>query len=204
MRKTIISLFALLYVATIYAEDYKILQMNTPSVKIGSRECVKGDVFSDDSIIVWAKEKQAIKAQNLATKKIQLFTEPSFRAHSSTTIKEYFFKKNHMSSRGCLSLSELSEQLNNTFYLFDTIRIESPIPIDSTKCYYMHYHHNNHLIEKVLPSTGDEFLIVRSDLEIGDSTIYNDITIQLYFRSDQVEDDYLLTDSMKITLIPLE
>ena len=33
--------------------DYKILKMNTASIKIGNRICQPGDVFSDKSIIYW-------------------------------------------------------------------------------------------------------------------------------------------------------
>lgn len=205
MRKSLLSLFTLSVVLTLFADNYKIIQMNTPSVKIGSREYRKGDVFSDDSIIIWSKEKQAIKAQNLQTKEIHLFTEPDFRTKKINTIKEYYIKKNHLSARATgLSLGDLSEQLNDTFYLLDTIRIESPIPLDSTRNYYIRYSQSNQLFEKTLPTIENYFLIVRSVFNTTDSLSDNELNAELFFRSQQVADDYLLTDSMKIVFLSLD
>ncbi len=45
-----------------------------------------------------------------------LFTEPEFKSKNSKSVKEYYIKTNHLSSRIGPSLSELSEELNNTFY----------------------------------------------------------------------------------------
>lgn len=205
MRKIVLSLLTLSFVAALFADDYKILQMNTPYVKIGNREYKKGDIFSDDSTIIWAKVKQAIKAQNLQTKQIHLFAEPEFRAQKSKSIKEYFIKKNHLSARATgLSLGELSEQLNDTFYLLDTIRIESPIPLDSTRNYFIRNKQNNQTTEKALPTIDNYFLIIRSDLYQADCLSDEAINVELFFRSQQVADDYLLTDSMKIVFLPLE
>ena len=205
MKKTVLSLLTLSFVATMFADDYKILQMNSPSVKIGNREYKKGDVFSDDSTIIWAKEKQAIKAQNLQTKEIHLFAEPDFRTQNCKSVKEYYIKKNHLSARATgLSLGELSEQLNDTFYLLDTIRIESPIPLDSTRNYYARYKQNDQTTEKALPTIDNFFLIIRSDFYQADSLSDEAINVKLFFRSQQVADDYLLTDSMKVVILPLE
>lgn len=203
MRKSILLLLVSCLVATMLADNYKILQMNTPSVKIGRRDCKKGDVFSEESRIIWSKSKQAIKAQNLRTKEIRLFAEPAFKKTNSKSIKEYFIKTNHLSSRA-IGLSELSEQLNETFYLLDTIFIESPIPLDNTINYYIRYQQNDSLVEKSIPSSDNQFMIVRSLFNDIDSSYQDDFNVSIILRSIDVAEDYLLTDSMMIVLLPLE
>lgn len=182
-----------------FADDYKILYMNTSSVMIGNSECRKNDVFSDESTIVWTKEKQAIKAQNIQNKEIYLFTERNFKSNNSTTIKEYFFKTKRLSSRN-LSLSELSDLLCDTFDLLDTIRFESPIPMDSTRNYFIQYVKNDSTIEKMLPIEKDSFIICRNIFDCCDSVVERNVRI--LFRSGNVDEDYILTDSMRIVLIP--
>lgn len=133
MKKVIPMLFIMGLVTTVLADNYKILLMNTKTIKIGTRVYKKGDMFSDDSVIFWEKDKQALKAQNLTTKEIRLFAEPEFKAKDCKTIKDYYIKNNRLSARaGGLTLSDMAEGLTGTFYLLDTIFIESPMPVDST------------------------------------------------------------------------
>ena len=92
MKKLIPVLLVMGFVTTMLADNYKILLMNTKTIKIGSRVYKKGDTFSDDSIIFWEKDKQALKAQNLTTKEIRLFVEPEFKAKGCKTIKDQLDK----------------------------------------------------------------------------------------------------------------
>lgn len=203
MKKMFFIMMALLIALIVFADDYKILYMNTSSVKIGNRECRKGDLFSSDSIIVWTKERQAIKAQNLRNKEIFLFTERAFKSNNSMTmtIREYLFKTKHMSARATgLSLSELSELLNDTFDLLDTIRFESPVPMDSTRSYYIQYIKNDSTIEKKLPTEQDVIILSRTIFENCDSI--EERNVRILFRSKSINEDYILTDSMRIVLVP--
>lgn len=206
MRHFFSLIVILVFVATLFADNYKILQMNTLSVRIGNREYKKDDVFSDDSIIVWTKKKQAFKAQNTKTKEIHLFTEADFKLRNSKTIREYFIKTNHLSVRATgLSLSDLSEVLNSSvFSLLDTLTFESPIPLDSTRYYYVCYKLDNNVIKKRLPSMDGRFVIVRSTLELIKPDSNGVVEFSIYFRSEDVAEDYLLSDSMRVILLPLE
>ena len=68
----IIVLLLLCSYLQIHADNYKILQMNTNSVKIGTIQCHQGDTFSESEQIYWSNDKQAIKAINVKTKEINL------------------------------------------------------------------------------------------------------------------------------------
>lgn len=201
MKKSLFMMMAFLIAMMVFADDYKILYMNMSSVMIGSRECRKGDLFSSDSTIVWTNGRQAIKAQNLQNKEIFLFTERAFKSNSSMTIKDYLFKTKRMSSRATgLSLSELSELLTDTFDLLDTIRFESPVPMDSTRSYYIQYIRNDSTIEKKLPTEQDDIFLSRTIFECCDSV--EERNVRILFRSKSIKEDYILTDSMRIVLIP--
>ena len=130
MRKVSISILLVFLSIVVWADRYKILQLNTPQVKIGNRLCSKGDVFSDESVIYWSQKKQAFKAQNLETKEIKLFIESDFRAKGCSTIKEYYLKTNHLSSRG--SDSTALDEISDTIFLCDSVIMEMPVLMDST------------------------------------------------------------------------
>ena len=57
-----------------YADDFKVLLVNDASLKYKSGKTVKiGDVFKSAEEINWLKDKQAIKAYNMTTKKQVMF-----------------------------------------------------------------------------------------------------------------------------------
>ena len=142
MKKMIPAILVFSLVSSLWADNYKILQMNTKNIKIGQRICKKGDVFSDDSIIHWSNGKQAIKAQNQETKKIQLFVSMDFQKKQSKSIRDYYIKNNQLSSR-IFGLAGMEEELSGTFFLLDTIRIDSPVPVDSTRYFYISFLNHN-------------------------------------------------------------
>ncbi len=73
--------------------------------------------------------------------------------------------------------------------------------MDSTRCYYVRYRNELEEIEKLLPTESNNFMITRSLFERCDSL--EDINLKILFRSKQIEEDYMLTDSMHIIFIPM-
>ena len=142
------------------ANNYKILQMNTPSVKIGNQLCKKGDIFSDEEEIFWHNDKQAFKAQNMETKEIRLFVGQDFKSKSSKSIKYYYLKTAHLSTRGSIiALSDLAEALPDTLYLCDSITIESPVGMNSDYYYFLKY-------KKMITGSQDACLTCRSTMAV--------------------------------------
>lgn len=201
MKKVIPVLLVMSFVTTMLADNYKILLMNTKTIRIGTRIYKKGDTFSDEYIIFWEKDNQAIKAQNLTTKEIRLFAEPEFKAKNCKTIKDYYIKNNHLSSRaGGLTLHDMAEGLTEAFYLLDTIYIESPMPVDSTRYFYISYINDGRTEKKVLKMEEDRLIIDRSLFPITEGA--SEITLSMLYYYKGMDEDYLLSDSMKVVLIP--
>ena len=198
MRKVSISILLVFLSIVVWADRYKILQLNTPQVKIGNRLCSKGDVFSDESIIYWSQKNQAFKAQNLETKEIKLFVESDFRAKGCSTIKEYYLKTNHLSSRG--SDSTALDEISDTIFLCDSVIMEMPVLMDTTHYCYIVYDNENGKIKKRLKHQDQSFIIDKK--LFGEDVMREDLRVSLFYHMP--EEEYPLKDSLTIMFVPWE
>ena len=196
MRKVCISILLVVLSIVVWADRYKILQLNTPYVKIGNRNCTKGDVFSDESVIFWEQNKQAFKAQNLKTKEIKLFAEPDFRAKGSKTIKDYYVKTNRLSSRG--SEASALDEISDTLYLCDSIVMEMPVLMDTVHyCYIVYYNKGKEVKQRL--NNHDQSFIIDKKL-FGEDLMRATLRVSLFYH--MTEEDYPLKDSLTIMFIP--
>jgi hypothetical protein len=198
MRKVSISILLVFLSIVVWADRYKILQLNTPQVKIGNRLCSKGDVFSDESVIYWSQKNQAFKAQNLETKEIKLFIESDFRAKGCSTIKEYYLKTNHLSSRG--SDSTALDEISDTIFLCDSVIMEMPVLMDTTHYCYIVYDNENGKIKKRLKHQDQSFIIDKK--LFGEDVMREDLRVSLFYHMP--EEEYPLKDSLTIMFVPWE
>ena len=201
MKKLFPVIMIVSLVTSVWADNYKILQMNTKTIKIGNRVYKKDEVFSGDSIIHWSNAKQALKAQNIETKKIELFVADAFQKKESKSIKDYYIKNNRLSAR-TFGLSEMEDYLSDTFYLLDTIRIDSPVPVDSTRYFYISSQDGEKDARIVLPMQNKELIIARSMFPQTEKS--QEIRVSMSYTCKGIEEDYLLTDSMRIVIVPKE
>ena len=201
MIKLALVISAMCFSITSLADNYKILQMNTPSVKIGNQICKTGDVFPDAEPILWSNDKQAIKAMNLKTKQIKLFAAKVFQNLEAKSIKDYYLKNNHLSTRGGINtFSDLTEELSDTICLYDVVQVESPVKIDSLSSYLISYVQNGEKKWRTLMSTDEHFFFSRE--LFGEFIDSNEFTITLYFRKKGLE-DYLISEDIIVVLLPL-
>ena len=104
MRKLFI-LLAICISASAAAQDFKILFVNTGTVKIGGKELSAGDVFNQTDNIQWSNDKQAIKALSLSDNKQYIFVSEDFKERKLKSAKDYLVKTNRLSTRGSGSSS---------------------------------------------------------------------------------------------------
>ena len=115
MRKFCI-LVLLLVSASLHAEDFKILFINTESIKIGKNTCVAGDVFSDGDKIFWKDGKQAMKVISLETKKQYVLVSEDFKQKKLKSAKDFIVKNNRLSTRGIGNLATVAGQFGEKVY----------------------------------------------------------------------------------------
>ena len=106
------------------ATSYKILYMNTPSVKIGNKILKVGDSFTDKDFesIEWVSDKHVIKARNEDTKRTRIFTKWNIKGVESPSLKDYLTKRKSLMTRS----------ISRTVELLDTVCFD--ISDISTKC----------------------------------------------------------------------
>lgn len=123
MRK-ILFLILLLDSLSLYAEDFKILYLNTESVKIGRTVRKIGDTFKDNEVIHWKKDKrQAMKVLSLDTKKHYVMVSEDFKQRKMKSAKDYLEKNNRLSTRGLGSLSTVSSQIGDKIYWLESASV---------------------------------------------------------------------------------
>lgn len=125
MRKLFI-LLAICISASAAAQDFKILFVNTGTVKIGGKELSAGDVFNQTDNIQWSDDKQAIKALSLVDNKQYVFASVDFKQRKLKSAKDYLVKTNRLSTRGSSSLSSVGRKMSDTIYAIDV----TMVPVD--------------------------------------------------------------------------
>lgn len=117
MRRFFI-LVLLLVSTSLRAEDFKILFINTESIKIGKNTCFVGDVFGDGDKIFWKDGKQAMKVLSLETKKQYVLVSEDFKQRKMKSVKDFIVKSNRLSTRGIGKLSSVSACVGDRIYWF--------------------------------------------------------------------------------------
>lgn len=112
----ILTLFASV---SLYAEDFKILFVNSESIKIGKTVRKASDTFSDTEKIYWEDGKQAMKVISIESKKQYVLVSEDFKKKKMKTAKDYIFKNHRLSTRGIGRLSDVGEQVGDLIYWFD-------------------------------------------------------------------------------------
>ena len=136
MRK-ILLLTLLLISASLQAEDFKILFLNTDNIKIGKTIHVAGDVFSDSEKIHWKDGKQAMKVISLETKRQYVLVSEDFKQRRIKSAKEYILKNNRLSTRGSGQLSRVAAQFGDRVYCFNPTLITIDYKLDDGEFFFL-------------------------------------------------------------------
>ena len=200
--KKLVFLFiaALLIIPFAKADKYKILTLNTSSIKIGGKYKVQGDEFKDKQIIEWSDENQAFKAMNLKTKQITLFTAKELKAYDSETIKKFIYVKTvALSKRGGIDSS-----FSGTFYLMDSLIIKSPIQLYEGEFIFYTYTHNNIEIKKPFTIDKNSNLVLTA-AELAEMHVEKEIELTLpVYLYDNKGKSILISDNFIVVIIPEE
>lgn len=178
-----------------FADNYKILYINTPSVIIDNKQMHVGDTFDDSVQIKWDSDKQAIKVLNVQTKKVRLFAAKQFSQTKS--IKDFYLKQNHLSSRGgeMMNEEELREYLSGHFYMLDNIEFSTILAVDENAYFSIVIDGR----DSSLPEINGNIVIGRELFNVSKGTIKVSV-----FYNDKVEKQkILITDIMEIEMLPM-
>ena len=186
-------LLALMASVSMRAEDFKILFLNTESIKIGKTVCVVGDTFNDSEKIFWKDGKQAIKVMSLDTKKQYVLVSEDFKQRKMKSAKDFIIKNNRLSTRGIGNLSAVARQIGDKIYWVDPIIIDVAFKPEKGEYYYLVIDLRKHILEY-----SDGHLVFDSGIW-GDSTPTQE-TADLFFHFSDGSDELV---SSEIEIVPL-
>ncbi len=206
-RITLFLLFACLSMY-LYADKYKILFLNYPTLHINGKPAKVGDVFDDNAIVRWSKERQAMRVFNLDKKK-QILMVAHVVDPKGNSISDILTANKHLSTHRTSSQTPptLLRMLNTTFEkqydLMDTITIVSPISLSEKKYFQASYYYGDSRITKKLSSNDREIYIDRSLFNIdGKQLIPRDIEIDIDFIDETNSTFAFVCSGIEIYIIP--
>ena len=113
-------LFLLLFsFSFLYADDYKILFVNSKNIKIGDKTAVTGLTFKDTDKIKWNNDKQHMRVRNLTTHKTYLISKSQFEEGKPSTIHHLFVTK-RLSTRDWGNTAEI---ISSPILMLDTLLV---------------------------------------------------------------------------------
>ena len=208
-KKTIvITLFVQLIcgVMNLYGQErYKILFLNTGSVKVDNRMLRVGDTLLSNQRISWSNEQQAMKVLNLSNKNQRVLVANKSMLKSKSSIADVLLSRHSLSTRdGALnSIFQLKEYLGREILLTDSFKLDVSFVVDDQHYFFIAYQYNNELIYKKLPVQHNSFIIDRSIFIIDGTPITAFSTpIRIYFQNGDSRE--MVSDECKLKVIPLE
>lgn len=208
MRRITIFLFFACCSVFLYADRYKILFMNYPTLHINGKPAKVGDVFDDKAIVRWSKERQAMRVFNLDKKKQILIVAHTVNPKGNS-ITDILTANKHLSTHSTSSQTppSLLRMLQHTFEkqydLMDTIKINSPISLSDKKYFQASYYYGDSRITKKLNSNGGEVYIDRSIFNIdGKQLEPRDVEIDIDFVDETDSTFAFVCSGIEIYIVP--
>lgn len=153
-------------VLSISAQQYRILYLNTPSIRIGSQDKRIGDVFAAADPIQWQSNEQVMKVKNTETQdQYVLCQEQMQKICASNTLKAY-----HRVTKGLYTratdddpIAALAQQFSQEACVENELRL--PFTQKETGAtYYITYRYNEEFVKKTFTQTSDALVLSRAEL----------------------------------------
>lgn len=196
----LIAYVALAIVSSVYADDFKLLFVNSGSINIGGKDLKVGDVVSDKASISWANDKQAIKVQNLNDKSIKVISAMQQKKLGFVNIFDYVTKTKKLSTRGdgLMGIEGLEEYLSNTFYLVDEEKVESMLETTGSSYFQVEFSVNGKSYTKKLKGDEKSFTLDAATFNVAGAE-GQEIPVKIsYIEEDGSE---TITDKMKVVVL---
>ena len=138
MRKLLLLiLFAFCASISMFAQDFKILFLNTETIRVGEKNLAVGDCFYKSETIHWSDAKQAMEVLSLQDNNQYVFASPDFKKRKMKSAQDFLVKSNRLSTRGSGSISSVARKLSDTIYAIDTTMIPVDYIPDESEYFYV-------------------------------------------------------------------
>lgn len=186
--------------------DYKILQLNSPSIKVNGKNLHAGDVFKAPGTISWTNPRQAMKVLDMTDMKQQMIVAGQYEKSKVADVKTFLSQMKQMSTRDGATdnLITLRHRLSGEHYLADSLVFNTTYPTDDNHFFYVSYvDRNGDEINKLIPNDNGTFVLTRDIYTVdGVSGDPYDIDLTVFYLDDEEGTLTIVTDDMKIIAVP--
>lgn len=208
MKRILFLLCLLLGTCLAKADVFKVLFVNDKSLKFTNGKPVRvGDKFKEATDIRWEKDKQAIKAINLGTKKQTLFVGKSWIKKTGI---EALLHKRHLSTHddnkepGQLTLfDKLQRTFDDQYDLLDAIEVKTEVEL-SDACYFqVSYMYGDTKKSKRLAHKENSVIIDSSIFDVdGEQLPPRDVELTIDYVNNTTGETFFVKDHIELTIIP--
>ena len=120
----IVAFLLALFAVTLHinAVRYKVLYVNSGTVKIGGKTAEAGMVFDETDRIAWSSDRQALKVQNLSNDRVLVIAARSFQKKDSKSLANYLSRVKHLSTRGYEAQMVVADTV---CYMLDSLELDA-------------------------------------------------------------------------------
>ena len=200
--------------AALQAENYRILYVNTDSVRIGGRMLSAGDIFKETEDIQWTEDLQSIKVIGTDSRQILVLVAKEMEGKNKKSVFDYLMPVNAMSMAYRSEIFSIifgdtdttppipnTEYSHSSRYLLDTLFLPV-LPENEGGRYIMEYRHTGRTFRIPLVKTDSSRIAVpRKDME---SIPSGPFTVNVFLVPEKTVEYILYIEDMEIIPVPLK
>lgn len=200
--------------AALQAENYRILYVNTDSVRIGGRMLSAGDIFKETEDIQWTEDLQSIKVIGTDSRQILVLVAKEMEGKNKKSVFDYLMPVNAMSMAYRSEIFSIifgdtdttppipnTEYSHSSRYLLDTLFLPV-LPDNEGGRYIMEYRHTDRTFRIPLVKTDSSRIAVpRKDME---SIPSGPFTVNVFLVPEKTVEYILYIEDMEIIPVPLK
>lgn len=200
--------------AALQAENYRILYVNTDSVRIGGRMLSAGDIFKETEDIQWTEDLQSIKVIGTDSRQILVLVAKEMEGKNKKSVFDYLMPVNAMSMAYRSEIFSIifgdtdttppipnTEYSHSSRYLLDTLFLPV-LPDNEGGRYIMEYRHTGRTFRIPLVKTASSRIAVpRKDME---SIPSGPFTVNVFLVPEKTVEYILYIEDMEIIPVPLK
>ena len=207
MRKLLLLLSLTLGINQMKADSFKVLFVNDATLKYVNGKNVKvGDIFSNVQDILWEKDKQAIKAINMETKKQTLFVGKSWIKKSGL---DALLHHRHLSTHDELNenteptlFDKLAKTFEDQYDLLDSVIVETQVDLSAKRYFQITYEYGDTRLTKKLSHSGKNIIIDTSIFNVDEEKLEpRDVMLTIDYINDDTGETIFVKD-VEISFIP--
>jgi len=184
--------------------NLKITWLNSEPVIIGGKSCRAGDSFFSADTVQWITPDQIAKVYDENKGKLKVISASLMEKSGNKSIWDYLVSTNRLSTRAgkLLNTIDITEYFNRNIGVLVRLSVESYLPVDENRFYYVNYIHDGESIDKKLPVDGNSIVIDHSIFTIdGERKDTFNVLLKLYYYDASKKQSLLLTDSLRLNVV---